>query len=252
MEKESFHIGQYIKKVFKNKHGNHTNEWLAKQLNCQPNNVYNIFRRATIDTELLMKISEVLNYDFFADLSIQLKGRKKSKRKPSLTKEEFERKQEIYDNMMTGISRLVAREIRRIELESSPTKWASLNHKDNDSTSPLPPNKYRVFVLGREDSSVIPHLHIQSLEDKYDFRMGLKTGNFISAKRKPKRGIEIDSGEISEKLNQWFELPSMLNPALTNRELATTMFDSINLTESTTIIKRPERDKKSTDEEQNK
>lgn len=37
----------------------------AKKLNCDRTNVYDIFKRATIDTELLYRISKVLNYNFF-------------------------------------------------------------------------------------------------------------------------------------------------------------------------------------------
>lgn len=47
----------------------HTVTWLAQQLNCNRGNVYDIFRRATIDTELLMRISHALGHDFFLDLS---------------------------------------------------------------------------------------------------------------------------------------------------------------------------------------
>ena len=39
--------------------------WLAKQLYCDRTNVYKIFHKASIDCELLLKISIVLNYDFF-------------------------------------------------------------------------------------------------------------------------------------------------------------------------------------------
>lgn len=41
----------------------------ARLINCKRNNVYNIFKRNTIDIELLAKISKVLSYNFFADLA---------------------------------------------------------------------------------------------------------------------------------------------------------------------------------------
>ena len=37
----------------------------AKQINRERTNVYNIFKRGRIDTELLKKIGQVLEYDFF-------------------------------------------------------------------------------------------------------------------------------------------------------------------------------------------
>lgn len=39
--------------------------WLARKLNCNRTNIYKIFHRASIDTELLLKISKILNRNFF-------------------------------------------------------------------------------------------------------------------------------------------------------------------------------------------
>lgn len=39
--------------------------WLSKQLSCSRNNVYKIFDKYSIDTGVLVKISEVLEFDFF-------------------------------------------------------------------------------------------------------------------------------------------------------------------------------------------
>ena len=39
--------------------------WLAKQLCCNRTNVYNIFKRESIDTILLQRISKALDTDFF-------------------------------------------------------------------------------------------------------------------------------------------------------------------------------------------
>ena len=43
--------------------------WLAEQLGCHRNNVYLIYSRSWIDTEMLMKIATALRHDFFGDLS---------------------------------------------------------------------------------------------------------------------------------------------------------------------------------------
>lgn len=40
----------------------------AKAINKERSNVYDIFKRDSIDTDLLKKIGQVLNYDFFQDL----------------------------------------------------------------------------------------------------------------------------------------------------------------------------------------
>ena len=37
----------------------------AKKINTDRNNAYHIFKRKSIDTELLFKVSVILNFDFF-------------------------------------------------------------------------------------------------------------------------------------------------------------------------------------------
>lgn len=43
--------------------------WLARQLNCDRTNIYSIYRRQSIDTNLLFRISQALHHDFFKILS---------------------------------------------------------------------------------------------------------------------------------------------------------------------------------------
>ncbi|MBQ4499494.1 MAG: XRE family transcriptional regulator [Alistipes sp.] len=43
--------------------------WFARHLSCDRTNVYKIFAKDSIDTELLMRISITLNHNFFEDLS---------------------------------------------------------------------------------------------------------------------------------------------------------------------------------------
>lgn len=49
--------------------------WLAKQLLCHRNTIYNIFERDWIDTQTLMRISLLLRHDFFADFSKYYRSR---------------------------------------------------------------------------------------------------------------------------------------------------------------------------------
>ena len=60
----TIHIGQEIEAIFEETE--HSITWFAKKLRCDRSNIYNIFSRETIDTGLLFKISEILNYDFFS------------------------------------------------------------------------------------------------------------------------------------------------------------------------------------------
>lgn len=50
----------------------YTVTWLARNLNTDRTNVYNIFNRKSVDTDLLMRIGNILQHDFFADISARL------------------------------------------------------------------------------------------------------------------------------------------------------------------------------------
>ncbi|MCM1347946.1 MAG: XRE family transcriptional regulator [Firmicutes bacterium] len=49
-----------------------TTVWFARKLGCNRTNAYKIFKRQSIDTELLLKISQILQYDFFSVYSRKL------------------------------------------------------------------------------------------------------------------------------------------------------------------------------------
>ena len=57
------HIGRLIKEKVKNSKYSITE--FAKEINCSRRNVYAIFERESVDTELLKKIGNVLEYNFF-------------------------------------------------------------------------------------------------------------------------------------------------------------------------------------------
>ena len=65
----SLHIGELIKKVVRTK--NVKVEFLAKKLDMTQNNVFNIYKRESIGTSELLRLSEVLDYNFFVDLANQ-------------------------------------------------------------------------------------------------------------------------------------------------------------------------------------
>lgn len=46
--------------------------WLSRKLNCNRTNVYKIFNRTSIDSDLLFKISDILHRDFFEVYSSRL------------------------------------------------------------------------------------------------------------------------------------------------------------------------------------
>ena len=57
------HIGNIIKEKFDEQ--GLSVSWFAKELCCDRTNIYSIFKRESIDTALLVKISLILKHDFF-------------------------------------------------------------------------------------------------------------------------------------------------------------------------------------------
>lgn len=68
-------IGLLIRQKLKER--KRTIVWLAEKLSCSRTNVYKIFDKRSIDTDYLIRISDILDYDFFALYSEELKKRKR-------------------------------------------------------------------------------------------------------------------------------------------------------------------------------
>ena len=47
--------------------------WFARKLSCDRSNIYRLFQKESIDTNLLVRISILLGKDFFSDLSEYVK-----------------------------------------------------------------------------------------------------------------------------------------------------------------------------------
>lgn len=69
-------IGLLIRQKLKER--KRTIVWLAANLSCSRTNVYKIFDKRSIDTDYLLKISDLLGYDFFKLYSEELKKRKEN------------------------------------------------------------------------------------------------------------------------------------------------------------------------------
>ena len=67
-------IGLLIRQKLKER--KRTIVWLAENLSCSRTNVYKIFDKRSIDTDYLLRISDILDYDFFKLYSEELKKRK--------------------------------------------------------------------------------------------------------------------------------------------------------------------------------
>ena len=61
--KTDLHIGQCIQEQLKK--DQRSASWLARQIPCSRNHVYKLFKRASLDGELLLRISVVMHFNFF-------------------------------------------------------------------------------------------------------------------------------------------------------------------------------------------
>ena len=59
-----FHLGQKVKEVAESK--GYSQSALGKKINLSKPGVASMYKRSGIDTDLLIKLTEVLEYDFFA------------------------------------------------------------------------------------------------------------------------------------------------------------------------------------------
>lgn len=69
------HIGKQIRQKMEERQK--TVVWLAKHLSCSRTNIYKIFEKHSVDTDILARISSVLEFDFFSLYSEDIKGNKK-------------------------------------------------------------------------------------------------------------------------------------------------------------------------------
>ena len=67
------HIGQIIEKELHRQERSVT--WFARRLYCDRTNVYNIFRRQSLDTELLLRISIILESVSYTHLTLPTTSR---------------------------------------------------------------------------------------------------------------------------------------------------------------------------------
>lgn len=70
-------IGELIKRELSRQE--RTVVWFANRLSCDRTNVYRIFSKRSLDTELLVRISIVLGHNFFADIASELDNSLSSK-----------------------------------------------------------------------------------------------------------------------------------------------------------------------------
>ena len=66
-KRENIHIGQMIRAELKKQGRSVT--WFANAIHSDYSNVYKMFKRRSIDLDLLLRISDLLQHDFLRDVS---------------------------------------------------------------------------------------------------------------------------------------------------------------------------------------
>jgi DNA-binding phage protein len=59
----NIHIGQLIQAQLKA--DQRSASWLAREIGCSRNHLYKVFRKPSLDGELLLRISLAMNFNFF-------------------------------------------------------------------------------------------------------------------------------------------------------------------------------------------
>lgn len=70
---DMIHIGKLIEEELRKQERSVT--WFAEKLCYERTNAYSIFKRQSIDTELLIRISKILNHNFFRYYANELEER---------------------------------------------------------------------------------------------------------------------------------------------------------------------------------
>ena len=71
MELKTIHLGTMIKRELKAQ--GRSVVWLAQMINMERTSIYKIFERNSVDVRLLVRISLVMNHDFFQDISNKIR-----------------------------------------------------------------------------------------------------------------------------------------------------------------------------------
>ena len=65
------HIGHLIQEQLRK--DNRSVGWLARQIPCSRNHVYKIFNKPSLDSDLILKISNAMNFNFFQYYTTEFK-----------------------------------------------------------------------------------------------------------------------------------------------------------------------------------
>ena len=71
-QESNIHIGHLIHEQLRK--DQRSVGWLAREIHCTRNNVYKIFNKPSLDSDLILKISKVMNFNFFQYYTAEFLG----------------------------------------------------------------------------------------------------------------------------------------------------------------------------------
>ena len=100
------------------------------------------------------------------------------------------------------------------------------NAYDN-STSPLPSNKYKVYVYGENSKHKTPHFHVYSTQEGFDLEYDF-TGNIWRIKSYGTRKKREPFSDITKLVKEWLLLKPSKGNEKTNVDLVTVLWELNN------------------------
>lgn len=76
-EESNIHIGHLIREQLGK--DQRSASWLAREIHCTRNHVYKIFNKSSLDSNLILKISKAMHFNFFRYYSAELAAKIKER-----------------------------------------------------------------------------------------------------------------------------------------------------------------------------
>lgn len=72
MAKNNIHIGQLIQAQLEA--DKRSVSWLAREIGCTRNHIYKIFKKTSLDSDLILRISKAMQFNFFKYFSAEVQN----------------------------------------------------------------------------------------------------------------------------------------------------------------------------------
>ena len=107
-------------------------------------------------------------------------------------------------------------------------EMARLNKKD-DTRSPFPSNKYKLWVQGDNSPHKPPHMHVSYPQEGWQIKVFIENGELWQVVSFGNRGRTDSFSDIVKMVKEWFTLPTTMPGRVgTNQNAAENEWDACN------------------------